>query len=152
MNKKVERVMAFDWGLKNIGVAVGTRALGTSQPCAVIKAKDGSPNWAEVEALIGTWNPALLVVGDPLNMDGSDAEITPRARRFARQLEGRFGLTVVMVACDARGNVDPADLEAKAAAHFVTRAKGGNGCVREVVELLLKAQGKWATVVAANAK
>jgi len=97
MNKKVERVMAFDWGLKNIGVAVGTRALGTSQPCAVIKAKDGSPNWAEVEALIGTWNPALLVVGDPLNMDGSDAEITPRARRFARQLEGRFGLTVVMV-------------------------------------------------------
>jgi len=97
MNKKVERVMAFDWGLKNIGVAVGTRALGTSQPCAVIKAKDGSPNWAEVEALIGTWNPALLVVGDPLNMDGSDAEITPRARRFARQLEGRFGLKVVMV-------------------------------------------------------
>lgn len=97
MNKKVERVMAFDWGLKNIGVAVGTRALGTSQPCAVIKAKDGSPNWAEVEALIGTWNPALLVVGDPLNMDGSDAEITPRARRFARQLEGRFGLTVVLV-------------------------------------------------------
>ena len=97
MNKKVERVMAFDWGLKNIGVAVGTRALGTSQPCAVIKAKDGSPNWAEVEALIDTWNPALLVVGDPLNMDGSDAEITPRARRFARQLEGRFGLTVVLV-------------------------------------------------------
>jgi len=97
MNKKVERVMAFDWGLKNIGVAVGTRALGTSQPCAVIKAKDGSPNWAEVEALIGAWNPALLVVGDPLNMDGSDAEITPRARRFARQLEGRFGLKVVMV-------------------------------------------------------
>lgn len=97
MNKKVERVMAFDWGLKNIGVAVGTRALGTSQPCAVIKAKDGSPNWAEVEALIVAWNPALLVVGDPLNMDGSDAEISPRARRFARQLEGRFGLRVVMV-------------------------------------------------------
>jgi putative Holliday junction resolvase len=97
MNKKAERVMAFDWGLKNIGVAVGTRALGTSQPCAVIKAKDGSPNWAEVETLIDTWSPALLVVGDPLNIDGSDAEITPRARRFARQLEGRFGLTVVMV-------------------------------------------------------
>jgi putative Holliday junction resolvase len=97
MNKKVERVMAFDWGLKNIGVAVGTRSLGTSQPCAVIKAKNGSPNWAEIEALIGTWGPALLVVGDPLNMDGSDAEIAPRARRFARQLEGRFGLTVVMV-------------------------------------------------------
>lgn len=91
------RVMAFDWGLKNIGVAVGTRNLGTSQPCAVVKARDGAPNWPEIESLIDTWKPLQLVVGDPLNMDGTEAEITARARRFARQLEGRFGLPVAMV-------------------------------------------------------
>ena len=91
------RVMGFDWGLKNIGVAVGTRSLGTSQPCAVIKARDGVPNWAEVGSLIDIWKPLQLVVGEPLNMDGTEAEITARARRFARQLEGRFGLPVALV-------------------------------------------------------
>jgi len=112
---EASRVMGFDWGLKNIGVAVGTRMLGTSQPCAVIKARDGVPNWADVESLINTWKPSQLVVGDPLNMDGTEAEITPRARRFARQLEGRFGLPVALV--DERLSSNAATAEKAAQGH-----------------------------------
>ena len=90
------RVMAFDWGLNNIGVAVGNIALGTSQPCAIVKAKNGTPDWQKIGALITEWQPEQLVVGEPLNMDGSDSEIAPRARKFSRQLAGRFNLPVAL--------------------------------------------------------
>lgn len=89
--------MAFDWGLRNIGVAVGNVSLGTSQPCEVLRARDGVPDWQALEALLKEWQPEQLLVGEPLNMDGSDAEITPRARKFSRQLAGRFNLPVTLV-------------------------------------------------------
>ena len=91
------RVLAFDWGLRRIGVAVGNSLLGTSEPLCVLAAKDGNPNWQQVAELLDEWQPQLLLVGDPLNMDGSEADITPRARRFGRQLAGRFNLEVVAV-------------------------------------------------------
>lgn len=90
------RVMAFDWGLRNIGVAVGNIALGTSQPCGIVRARDGTPDWSGIAALIAEWQPEQLVVGEPLNMDGTDSEIAPRARKFSRQLEGRFNLPVAL--------------------------------------------------------
>ncbi len=93
----VGRVLAFDWGLRRIGVAVGNSLLGTSEPLCVLAAKDGNPNWQQVAELLNEWQPQLLLVGDPLNMDGSEADITPRARRFGRQLAGRFNLEVVAV-------------------------------------------------------
>ena len=88
--------MAFDWGLRNIGVAVGNLALGSCQPCGIVRAKEGRPDWGAIETLLKEWQPAQLIVGEPLNMDGSDSEITPRARKFGRQLEGRFNLPVLM--------------------------------------------------------
>ena len=91
------RVMAFDWGLRNIGIAVGNSTLGTSQPLTIVKARDGAADFKAIGALIREWQPDLLLVGEPLNMDGSEAEITPRARKFARQLEGRFNLPVALV-------------------------------------------------------
>ena len=89
--------MAFDFGLKQIGVALGNSLLNTSQPLNVLKAQDGAPRWEAVEALINEWQPQLLIVGDPLNMDGSDSPLCMKARRFARRLQGRFGLPVEMV-------------------------------------------------------
>lgn len=89
--------MAFDFGLRQIGVAVGNSLLRSSQPLAIIRAKEGLPNWQTVEQLMQEWQPDLLVVGDPLNMDGSDSALCERARKFARRLHGRLGLPVEMV-------------------------------------------------------
>lgn len=97
MKATTGRVMAFDWGLSNIGVAVGNLDLGTSQPCGIVRAKDGRPDWRAIETLLKEWQPVQLIVGEPLNMDGSDSDITPRARKFSRQLAGRFNLPVDLI-------------------------------------------------------
>jgi putative Holliday junction resolvase len=92
----ITTILAFDYGLRQIGVAVGNRPLGTSQALTVLKARDGVPNWEAVQALIVDWQPDLLVIGEPLNMDGSDSELAVRARRFARRLQGRLGIPTAM--------------------------------------------------------
>lgn len=89
--------MVFDFGLRQIGVAVGNPLLGTSRALPVLKAKEGAPDWEAVTALVAEWQPDLLVVGDPLNMDGSASELSERAGKFARRLHGRLGLPVEMV-------------------------------------------------------
>ncbi len=89
-------VVAFDYGLRQIGVAVGNTLLGTTRPLAVLRAKEGVPDWKSLEALVREWQPDLLVVGDPLNMDGSPGELSARARKFASRLHGRLGLPVEM--------------------------------------------------------
>ena len=89
--------MAFDYGTRQIGVAVGNALLETSEPLTVLTARDGQPNWEALAKLCEEWKPDLLLVGDPLNMDGSVSEMAERARRFARRLEGRLGLPVRMV-------------------------------------------------------
>ena len=92
-----KRILAFDYGLRQIGVAVGNAELGTTQPLTVLRARDGQPDWEEVGRLCREWEPDLLLIGDPLNMDGSVSEMAERARRFSRRLEGRLGLAVAMV-------------------------------------------------------
>ena len=88
--------MAFDFGLRQIGVATGNCLLGTTQPLPILTAKDGVPDWRVLGELVDEWGPDILVVGDPLNMDGSDSELSSRARKFARRLHGRLGLPVDM--------------------------------------------------------
>lgn len=90
-------VLAFDYGTKQIGVATGQTLTGNTQPVAVLKARDGQPNWTQLTALVATWRPTLLLVGLPLNMDDSEGELCVRARKFARRLQGRLGLPVKMV-------------------------------------------------------
>jgi putative Holliday junction resolvase len=97
MNKSLRTVMAFDFGLRQIGVAMGNCLLGTTQPLPIVKAKGGQPEWAALEALVDEWRPDLAVVGDPLNMDGSASELSALAGKFARRLHGRLGLEVAMV-------------------------------------------------------
>ncbi len=85
-------IMAFDFGSKSIGVAVGQTITGTASPLMGIKARDGIPNWDEIAALIKEWQPDKLVVGLPLNMDGTDQHVTRAARKFANRLFGRYGI------------------------------------------------------------
>lgn len=97
MKKTCRTVMAFDFGLRQIGVATGNCLLGTTAPLPILKAKDGIPQWQALENLVHEWRPDLLVVGDPLNMDGSASELSALAAKFARRLHGRLGLQVAMV-------------------------------------------------------
>ncbi len=97
MNARIRSVLAFDFGLVQIGVAVGNTLLRSTQPLAILRAREGIPDWQALEQLVRDWQPDLLLVGDPLNMDGSDSELCERARKFARRLHGRLGLPVTMV-------------------------------------------------------
>lgn len=92
-----ETLLAFDFGRKRIGVAVGQSVTGTAAPLATLVARDGQPDWEEVEHIITTWQPAALVVGLPCHLDGTEQDITTEARRFARRLESRYGLPVHLV-------------------------------------------------------
>lgn len=87
-------LLAFDFGTKSIGVAIGQQLTGTARPLAAIKAQDGTPDWAKIEALLKEWQPDRVVVGLPLNMDGTEQPLTARARKFANRLHGRFGVQV----------------------------------------------------------
>ena len=90
----MSQILAFDFGTFSIGVAVGQHITGTASPLAALRAKDGQPNWDEVAKLIASWQPQSLVVGLPLNMDGTEQPLTDMARKFANRLHGRFGLPV----------------------------------------------------------
>tara|TARA_R110001599_G_scaffold353459_1_gene592673 strand:- start:382446 stop:382877 length:432 start_codon:yes stop_codon:yes gene_type:complete len=96
MTAKARTIMAFDYGMRQIGVAVGNSLLCSTQPLAVIKANDGVPDWQMLTQLVTEWKPDILVVGDPLNMDGTESELCQRARKFGRRLHGRLGLPVDM--------------------------------------------------------
>lgn len=89
--------LCFDFGTHQIGVAYGQTLSRTARPVAVLRARDGQPVWAEVALLVAEWRPSLLVVGLPLNMDGSESDFCRRARRFARRLRARTGMPVTMV-------------------------------------------------------
>lgn len=86
--------MGFDFGMKVIGVATGNTITGTATPLTHLNAQEGAPDWRAVAALLREWQPVQLIVGLPLNMDGSESEMSQRAQRFARRLHGRFGLPV----------------------------------------------------------
>ncbi|NKF50052.1 Holliday junction resolvase RuvX [Shewanella sp. WXL01] len=89
-----QTVLGFDFGTKSIGIAIGQGVTTTARPLLSIKATDGIPNWDKIGELIKEWQPDLVVVGLPLNMDGTEQEMTQRARKFANRINGRFGIKV----------------------------------------------------------
>lgn len=102
--------MAFDFGTRRIGVAYGQSVTGTARPLPVIAARDGIPDWPTLEALMETWQPDVLVVGMPWNMDESESELLLRARKFANRLHGRlhkpcFGIDERLSSFEARGQL-----------------------------------------------
>lgn len=92
----LQTFMALDFGLKRTGFAVGNRILRTAQPQGTISA-EGKARFEKVAQQLKTWQPDALVVGVPFHPDGAAHENTVRARRFARQLHGRFNLPVFEV-------------------------------------------------------
>ncbi len=90
-------LLAFDFGAKRIGVAVGNSISGTAQPLTTVQGERNDQRFAAIAALLAEWQPAALVVGLPCNDDGSPHELTRMCRRFANRLKGRFGLPVVLV-------------------------------------------------------
>jgi|TARA_B110000091_G_scaffold114250_1_gene123434 putative Holliday junction resolvase len=87
-------VIGFDFGKKYIGVAVGQEITGSASPLGSIKAKDGIPHWDSLGSYLKEWQPDVVVVGLPLNMDGTEQQLTLDARRFGSRVAGRYGLTV----------------------------------------------------------
>lgn len=94
--KTIKTILCFDFGTKTIGSAVGQTLTKTANPLVDIPARDGIPEWRNIQRLIDEWQPNLLIVGLPLNMDGSDSELGVRAKKFAKRLHGRYGLPVEM--------------------------------------------------------
>ena len=90
-------LLAFDFGMKRIGVAVGNTISHTTQPLITLHGEQNEPRFAAIAALIKEWQPAVLVVGLPCNEDGTPHEMTRLCRRFANRLKGRFNLPTILV-------------------------------------------------------
>ncbi|MEE5176397.1 Holliday junction resolvase RuvX [Pseudomonas alliivorans] len=87
-------LLGFDFGTKQIGVAVGQAITGQARELCTLKAQNGIPDWDKVQALIKEWQPDAIVVGLPLNMDGTRSNMSDLAEKFSRKLNGRFGVAV----------------------------------------------------------
>lgn len=96
-NNTWRSLLAFDYGTKKIGVACGQTLTATASPLPAIKADNGVPDWDAITRIITEWKPDALVVGLPLNMDGSESELSRRAEKFSRQLNGRYKLPCVTI-------------------------------------------------------
>lgn len=108
--RKHIKVLAFDFGTKRIGVAYGQSLTGTAQALGVIPARDGIPDWQNLETLVVQWQPDVFVVGLPYNMDDSESELLIRARKFGQRLEGRlhkpcYGIDERLSSFEARGEL-----------------------------------------------
>jgi len=95
-DSKLKTVIAFDFGTKSIGVAIGQSITGTASPLKAIRARDGIPNWDEFATLISQWQPSALLVGWPLNMDGTEQPITLSVKRFVGRLKHKYQLPVFL--------------------------------------------------------
>jgi len=87
-------LLAFDFGHRRIGVAVGQTLTGTANALAVVPVAN-KPDWQTISGIINEWKPVAIVVGLPLAADGGETEMSKDARRFGRQLEGRYGIPVL---------------------------------------------------------
>ncbi len=90
-------VLGFDFGVVRIGVAVGNNITKNAKALAIVDGRTNQKKWEEIERLISEWLPDVLVVGVPRHPDGKHHEVTLRALKFARQLEGRYALEVNVV-------------------------------------------------------
>lgn len=97
MPDAIKVLLAFDYGTKNIGVASAQTIAKTANSLPGLKAKDGIPDWNQIEKLLQEFKPDLVLVGLPLNMDGTESELSTRAKKFANRIHGRFGVKVEMI-------------------------------------------------------
>ncbi|MGK5051089.1 Holliday junction resolvase RuvX [Janthinobacterium sp. RB2P8] len=93
----IDTILAFDFGLKRIGVAIGNTMICQAKPLSVITATANEPKFAAIDSLIKEWGASRIVVGLPSHPDGTEHEMSARCRRFANQVHGRFNLPVELV-------------------------------------------------------
>jgi len=93
MAEPIKTVIGFDFGTHWTGVAIGQTLTRQASPLNALKSKD----WSGIERLLQQWQPQILIVGLPLSMRGEHQEMSKRAARFGRQLEGRFGIKTVLI-------------------------------------------------------
>ncbi len=135
-------ILAFDFGTKSIGSAIGQEITGTASPLKAFKANDGIPNWDEIEKVIKEWQPQLIVVGLPTDVRGKELEtITPRAKKFANRLHGRFGLPVELH--DERLSTAEARAELFEHGGYKALKKGNIDCQSAVVILESWFENQW---------
>lgn len=102
-------VLCFDFGERRIGVAVGEHVLATATPLVTIDNESNEVRFEVIGKLVKEWQPKLLVVGLPLNLDGAETSVTQLCKKFARRLNGRFNLPVMLI--DERySSVEASDL------------------------------------------
>lgn len=97
MSSAPQTVLGFDFGQRRIGVAVGQQLTQTTRPLDTVAVKQNKPDWDHISKILAEWQPDLVVVGLPMNMDGSEHEMSKRARRFANQINGRYQIPVELV-------------------------------------------------------
>ncbi|WP_233516002.1 Holliday junction resolvase RuvX [Janthinobacterium sp. BJB426] len=93
----IDTILAFDFGLKRIGVAIGNTMICQAKPLSVITATANEPKFSAIDSLIKEWGASRIVVGLPSHPDGTEHEMSARCRRFANQVHGRFNLPVELV-------------------------------------------------------
>jgi len=97
MTSGARTYLGFDYGSKHLGIAVGSTATGAARPLDTVAVRQGLPDWPALDRHIKEWQPGALIVGLPLNMDGSDNDMTRAARKFGQRLHARYNLPVHMV-------------------------------------------------------
>ena len=135
-------IMAFDFGTKSIGSAIGQEITGTASPLKAFKAQDGTPNWDDIEKQIKEWQPDLIVVGFPTDLHGKELEtITPKAKKFANRLHGRFGNQVELH--DERLSTAEARADLFEFGGYKALSKGNIDCQSAVVILESWFESQW---------
>lgn len=136
-------IMAFDFGTKSIGSAIGQEITGTASPLKAFKATDGIPNWDDIAKQIEEWQPDLIVVGLPTDLHGRDLEtITPKAKKFANRLHGRFGCQVELH--DERLSTTEARSELFFHGGYKALKKGNIDCQSAVIILESWFESQWS--------
>ena len=87
-------VMAFDFGLRNIGIAIGQNITKSASTFYAIKAKEGEPDWMKLDSIVKEWEPSLFIVGDPINMGGTKSEFQKRILKFSNDLKRRYAINI----------------------------------------------------------
>jgi putative holliday junction resolvase len=113
----MSRALGFDVGTRMIGVAIGNPLTATARALDTVSVRGSQPDWDKLDRLVGEWQPDALVVGLPLQLDGSEQPMTRTARDFANLLRKRYGITPVL--CDERNS------SKEAAKRFATQRASG---------------------------
>ena len=125
-------VLAFDFGTRKIGVAIGNTLVRVAHPLTTIRGEARAHRFAAIDALIAEWQPQAIVVGRPVHADGTPHEVTSQADKFARSLEGRFGLPVLRV--DERFTTEIADQDLRAAGvHGAARVEARDAVAAQLI-------------------